>query len=258
MRRVIATVLLLALLAAWHARTTHASPAAPPQTPSAPAPPAQAAAAPSAAGRWEGKLDVPNQPLDVVVDLVAKDGALGGVITIPAQNLEAFPLTGVTAKGASVTFGMAVPGNPTFTGTIDATGKTMTGNFTQGPVTLTFSFTRTGDAKIEPAPPSTAIPKELEGTWEGAIPAPTETLRLVLTLSTGPDGLGKGTLVSVDQGGVEIPVQTVSVSGGKLTLLLPTIAGAWEGALKGAELEGTWKQGPGTTPLTFKRAAAAK
>jgi hypothetical protein len=214
---------------------------------------AQPAASP--AGRWEGKLNVPNQPLDITVDIIAKGSGWDGVISIPAQNLKGYPLLKVTVTGDTVSFGMTAPGDPLFTGKIDATGKTLAGDFTQGGGTLTFSLTRTGDAKIEPPAPSTAIDKALEGTWEGALQAGGGTLRLVLKLSTGADGLGKGVLTSVDQGNVEIAVQTVSQKGPTLTLLIPVIAGSFEGELKGEQLEGTWKQGAGALPLSFKRAA---
>jgi hypothetical protein len=218
---------------------------------------AQAAqSAPSAAGRWEGRLDVPNQPLEVIVDLVQKGAGWEGVITIPAQNLKAFPLSGVTVTGDAVSFAMTAPGSPQFTGKIDATGKTLAGDFTQGGGTLKFSLARTGDAKIEPPPPSTPIGKAHEGTWEGALEGGGRTLRLVLKLSTGADGLGQGTLVSVDQGNTEIKIQTVSLVIDRLRLLLPAIAGSWEGQLNGDQLEGSWTQGPGSRPLTFKRAVA--
>ncbi len=215
---------------------------------------AQPTTAPSLAGRWEGKLDTPNQSLDLTIDIIAKGSGWEGVISIPVQMLKGYPLASVTATGDSASFAMAAPGNPQFTGKIDATGKTWTGEFTQGDGRLPLTLTRTGDARLDPPKPSTAITKALEGSWEGTLTGGPRTLRLVLKLTTGPDGLGQGTLVSVDQGGVEIKVQTVALTAGRLSLLLPAIAGSWEGELKGEQLEGTWTQGPGTSPLTFKRA----
>jgi hypothetical protein len=250
MIRRVAIALFVTAVAAMHPTVAARSAAAP--QPSG----AQPAAAPSAAGRWEGRINTPGQPLDVIVDLVAKGSGWDGVISIPAQNLKAFPLSSITVRGDTVSFGMRVPGDPLFTGKITAAGSTpptLAGDFSQGGGTLTFSLTRTGDAKIDPPRPSTAIGKDLEGTWEGALSLNGQTLRLVLKLSTGSDGLGKGSMVSLDQGGVEIPVQTVSLSGGRLTLLLPSIAGSWEGELKDSQLQGTWTQGPSNRPLAFKR-----
>jgi hypothetical protein len=60
-------------------------------------------------------------------------------------------------------------------------------------------------------------------------------------------------LTSIDQGGVEIPIAAVVQNGMQLKLLLPAIAGSYEGELKEGQLTGTWSQGPGTFPLVFKR-----
>jgi hypothetical protein len=77
-------------------------------------------------------------------------------------------------------------------------------------------------------------------------------LRLGLKISS-QDGAGTGTLTSIDQGGVEIPIAAVVQNGMQLKLLLPAIAGSYEGELKEGQLTGTWSQGPGTFPLVFKR-----
>ena len=61
-------------------------------------------------------------------------------------------------------------------------------------------------------------------------------------------------MVSVDQGGVEIPITTITQAGSHLTLELPSIAGSYSGDLKDGKLVGTWKQGPGSAPLEFTRA----
>ena len=189
MRRVFVTALLFAGgVATMPSPLLAAQPASQPPAAAAPS------AAPSPAGRWEGKLATPMQALDLTVDIVAKGSGWEGVITIPAQNLTQYPLSSVTASGDSASFAMAAPGNPQFTGKVDASGKTWTGEFTQGGGKLPLTLTRTGDAKIDPPKPSTAIDKALEGTWEGTLDVNGRTLRLVLKLSTAPTGLGRGTL----------------------------------------------------------------
>ena len=217
--------------------------------------PLAAQTTPAPAGHWTGAIEIPSGKLEIAIDLRAKGDGWEGTITIPAQNLQGFPLSNVTVKGTSISMTMTAPGEPIFNGTLDASGQKIAGDFSQGGGTIPFSLARAGDAKFEAAVPSTAIGKELEGDWEGTLEAGGRTLRLIAKLSTGPDGLAKGTMVSVDQGGVEIPIQTVAQTGTNLKLLLPTIAGRFEGDLKGTDLVGTWTQGPGTMPLTFKRAA---
>ena len=214
-----------------------------------------AAQTPTASGHWTGVLDTPAQPLDVEVDL--KPGtppAWVGTISIPQQNLKGFPLSSITVDGTSVSFVMAsVPGTPTFKGTLSADGATLSGDFAQGGGSIPFKMTRKGDAVITPPAKSTAITKELEGTWSGALEVGGQTLRLTLKLANGADA-ATGSIISVDQGGAEIPITTITQAESHLTLELPMIGGKYAGDLKDGKLVGTWSQGPGSAPLEFTRA----
>jgi hypothetical protein len=216
--------------------------------------PAVSAQTPSAAGHWTGVLDTPAQPLDVEVDLKPDaPPAWVGTISIPAQNLKAFPLS-VEVQGTAVSFVMAnVPGTPTFKGTLAADGATISGDFSQGGGSIPLKLTRKGDAVFTAPAKSTVITKDLEGTWNGSLAAGERTLRLTLKLANGPDA-ATGSIVSVDQRGVEFPITTITQAGSQLTLELPSIAGSFSGELKDGKLIGTWRQGPGSAPLEFTRA----
>lgn len=212
---------------------------------------AQTATPPS--GHWEGILQVPGQELKVEVDLRGTGSKWEGTISVPAQSLKGFPLGAISVEGDKVTFAMkGIPGDPVFNGTVAKDGKTMSGDFSQGGGTIPFSLTRTGEAKIDPLPKSTPITKALEGSWEGALDIEGKILRLVAKLSS-VNGVGAGTLVSVDQAGVEIPMAAIVQNDAHVQFLLPAIAGSYEGDLKDAELAGKWTQGGRTWPLTFKR-----
>lgn len=212
------------------------------------------APAPSAAGHWVGTLKTPAQPLEVEVDL--KPGtppAWVGTISIAAQNMKAFPLSSIEVQGKAVSFAMAnIPGTPGFKGTLSDDGASLSGDFSQGGGSIPFTMARKGDAVIAAPVKSTAITKELEGAWAGTLTVGERTLRLNLKLATGAVG-ATGSIVSVDQGGVEIPISTIVQAGSQLTLELPTIAGKYAGALKDGKLVGTWSQGPGSMPLEFSR-----
>jgi hypothetical protein len=216
-----------------------------------------AAQAPGASGHWTGAIETPGQPLQVEVDL--KPGtppAWDGTITIPAQNLKFFPLAGVDVQGKAVAFVIpSAPGTPTFKGTLSDDGATIAGDFTQGEASFPFKLTRAGDALSAPAPPkSTAITKEVEGTWDGTLQAGGQALRLTLKLAGGAGG-ATGSIVSVDQGNTEIPIASIVQTGTHLELELPRIAGKYSADLKDGKLVGTWSQGPGTFPLEFARQA---
>lgn len=208
----------------------------------------------AAAGHWEGAIQVPGQELQVAIDLKGDGKKWEGTIGIPAQSLKGFPLSDISVQGDVVSFVMKnVPGEPAFKGTLSKDGKSITGEFAQGGASMPFSLTRTGDAKFEVLPKSTPIDDSLVGTWEGSLDIQGKVLRLAFKLARQADGTGGGTLISVDQGGVEIPIAAVIQNGTRVRLLTPTIVGAFEGELKGDQLAGTWTQGPGSLPLILTR-----
>ena len=216
---------------------------------------AAAQSPPSPAGHWEGSIEVPGQALAVQVDLASKDGAWVGTIAIPAQSLKGFPLSDITVAGAAVGFAMkGVPGNPRFAGTLAADGKALSGEFSQGGGTIPFSLAWKSDAKFEEPPKSTEITKELEGNWEGSLDVQGTVLRLVLKLTNHP-GAATGVMVSVDQGGVEIPITWITQADSQLKFGITMINASYVGDLKDGQLAGTWTQGPGSWPLLFKRPA---
>lgn len=209
-----------------------------------------------ASGHWEGAIHVPNNDLAIQVDLAKNDkGEWLGAIDIPPQNLKGFPLSNISVKGNSVSFVMkGPPGDPSFNGTLASDGKSISGDFLQGGGSTGFELKRTGDARLEAPAKSTPISKELEGAWEGALDVNGQRLRLVLTLANQPDGAA-GSLISLDQGGAEIPVSSITQKDFHLSLEVKTIGGSYSGDLKEGVLAGQWTQGGGTLPLTFQRPA---
>jgi hypothetical protein len=215
---------------------------------------AAAQPAPAPAGHWEGAIQIPGKELKIEVDLARAGDVWEGTINIPDQGLKAFPLTAIAVKADTVAFAMKnVPGAPQFSGTVSKDGKQISGDFSQGGGSVPFSLTRTGEPKIERPPNSTPVTSDLVGSWEGTLTVNGTSLRLIVKLANKPGGPGGGTLVSVDQGGVEIPIAAVVQSGTRLKLLVPDIAGAFDGELKEGMLTGRWTQGPGDWPLVLKK-----
>ena len=54
----------------------------------------------NAAGRWEGTVQIPGRPLEVIVDLAAKsdEGGSQGSITIPGLGIKGAPLSDIAIK----------------------------------------------------------------------------------------------------------------------------------------------------------------
>jgi hypothetical protein len=220
------------------------NPAAPPQAQSGPA------------GHWEGAIQIPGQELQIEIDLADRGGGKWeGAINIPSQGLKAYPLSGIAVQGNTVSFLMkGVPGEPHFKGTVSKDAKSISGDFSQGGGTTTFSLAWKGEAKIAAAAKSTAITKDLEGSWEGAIDVNGKSLRLVLKLANQA-GAATGTLVSVDQGGAEIPITTITQKGAHLNVAVTAVSGVFDLDMKDGQLGGTWSQGPASFPIVFKRSA---
>ena len=96
-------------------------------------------------GHWEGAIDVPNQPLDIKIDLTRKDGSWNGTIDIPAQGATGLSLSDFqiddTEEKPKVRFSIhGVPGNPTFDGKLEE--QTIKGKFTQAGLTFDFHLSR--------------------------------------------------------------------------------------------------------------------
>lgn len=218
---------------------------------------AAAAQAPSdaATGHWEGAIKTPGAELGVMVDLGRDaNGKWIGAIDIPVQGVKGFNLSPVTVDGTAVTFGMkGIPGDPLFKGTVSSDPRTISGDFSQGGMTIPFSLAWKGEAKVEPPPKSTAISKDFEGSWEGALNIQGSTLRLVLDLANGADG-GSGTITSLDQGGVKIPIAQVVQTDATLKLVVSGIGASYEGKIVSGQIDGTWAQSGRQFPLAFKRA----
>lgn len=163
------------------------------------------------------KLDGTATP--IAIDLVISEGKYAGKTQLGL----------VAVTDDAMTLVLAEPGSPARPTAL-----------TQSPLGLT---------KLRP------MPKELEGHWEGAIDADGKTLRVLVKLSTGADGLGTGTFASLDQGtGAEAAIAAVVQVKSRIALIVPALRGTYNGELKDGQLTGTWAQGRVNVPLVLKKA----
>jgi pimeloyl-ACP methyl ester carboxylesterase len=130
------------------------------------------------AGHWEGSIEVPGTPLGVSVDLTESDGVWSGTIDIPLQGARGLALAGVVVDGSAVQFAIAaVPGDPTFKGTLE--GGMIRGTFMQGGQSFPFKLVRGEAVAAQPEPESpdeTGEPIQLEtetGVLGGILRLPT-------------------------------------------------------------------------------------
>jgi len=215
---------------------------------------AQSAVDPS--GHWEGTIKTPNMDLNIEIDLTKNSkGELAGTFGQPAQGVKGVPLSTVAVEGRSIRFVLKAGGSvSTFKGVLSADGKSMSGDAEQDGVTVAFTLTRTGDARITPAPKSPPIGKELEGTWNGTLEAGGRQMRIILKMANQPDGTATGTIMSPDGSGVEIPI-AITHKASNVKIEATSVGASFVGVLNaaGTELVGTWTQGASGLPLTFRR-----
>ena len=157
------------------------------------------------------------------------------------------------SKGMAVGFTMkGVPGDPQFAGSVSKDGKSIGGDFSQGGATLPFTLAWKGEAIRQDRLKSTPVTKDFEGSWEGALDVNGTVLRLRLTFSNAEGG-STGTLVSVDQGGAEVSISSITQTASHLQLNVGAIGATYEGDLEHGQVTGTWRQGPASLPLVLKR-----
>lgn len=209
-------------------------------------------------GHWEGTIQAPDAQVAVTIDL-AKDstGRFVGTFTEPERGLKGLPLSKVTIEDRAIKLVLrAGQGGGTFNATLSADNRSMTGDFVmnEGGYVLPFTFTRTGDAIIAPAPRSPAVARELAATWEGAVDAGGKPLRIIVTMTNHPDGTATGSVMSPDGGGIDIPIAIVQQSD-NVRIEVPAVGAAFAGVLNAekTELKGTWTQGSAALPLTLRR-----
>jgi hypothetical protein len=217
---------------------------------------AAAQAAPKTAGHWEGTLHMPGQELPITVDLAKNSsGAWTGTFGVPGSAQTGLPLGDITADDASIHFTLSVQETATFDGKLSADAKSIVGSASNSQGSVGFELTRSGEAKVNLPPPSSTLPKEFEGRWEGAIDVGGTKLRLAIKLSTGADGKAAGSLISIDQGGQEFPATSVTAEGQKVSVEVRTVGGSYSGLLgANGEIAGEWSQGGMKVALVLKKA----
>jgi hypothetical protein len=215
---------------------------------------AQSTADPS--GHWEGSVQIPGNSVPFAIDL-ARDSKGQWIGAFTGADVKGLPLTKIAVTGPSVMF-QANSEQP-FNGELSADGKTLAGTIILSGYSLPLAMTRTGDGRVDPLPTSAPIGRNLEGTWEGTLQASRGPMRLVLTMTNEANGRATGRVVSVDEGGLLLPV-VITQNGSKVSYAMTVLTGSWAGELSGdgKELSGTYTQGETSLPLTFHRAESGK
>ena len=207
---------------------------------------------------WEGSVQMPNRELRMTVDLAKNSkGAWIGSISLPDGGLIDVPLGGISVAANEVSFVIAgLPKSPSFEGKVSEDGKILAGTATSDKGGAPFELKKTGEADVKVPPPSTSLSKEWEGSWEGILDAPDgRKLRAVIKLARASDGTATGSLVSLDEGSQEFPMNTITQKDKQLQFEIRVIRAKYTGLLNdsGAEISGDYVVQGLKLPLVLKR-----
>ena len=205
----------------------------------------------AAAGHWEGSFSGPNGPVAVQVDLsVNAQGTLVGMLA--AGEVQGVPVANLAVEDRVVRFDIP-SASARFSGTLAADGKSIAGEFVNQAGAAPSALLRTGEARVAAPIKSARVGGEFEGSWNGILEVEGRKKRLVLSMVNQPDGSSVGTIVSLDDGSIELPV-TVAQTGRALRVEVQLNGGVYVSNLTDSnELAGTYTESGIQFPLTFHR-----
>jgi hypothetical protein len=204
-------------------------------------------------GHWEGAVDAPSGPTRLALDLAKNaKGAWVASLGVPEQKMTGLRVTDISVAGSEVRFAAPdLPGSPTFELTL--TDGKLKGALLVQALSLVLEMQRTGDAKVDIAPPSPAVSKELEGDWEGAISLPNgQSIPLAFHFKNQPDQTVEATIDSPSQGAQGLPLKAVAQKGAVVEFAVG-VGGSYQGTLnkEGTEIAGEWTQRSEAPPITL-------
>jgi len=95
-------------------------------------------------GTWNGAISVMGMEFEIIVEFALDETkAIKGTIDIPTQGATDLNLGDIKIEGKKISFMIdspGAPGEPSFAGELDETGKKITGTFTQGGAEGTFNL----------------------------------------------------------------------------------------------------------------------
>jgi len=204
-------------------------------------------------GRWEGTARIPDDELNIIVDLAEQNGAWVGSIIIPGLGVKGTPLTDIKVQTPDVTFAVKGPlGIQMNLRLLDANNK-LAGNFEQAGNHAPATLQKTGPPQVEYPPRSTLVAKELEGEWKGDYEMLGYTRRVSIKFANHPDG-ATADFVVVGRKHNVLPVDLVAQEGDLVTVDSLEMGFSFEGRLRDGKLTGAIRQAAIETPLVLVRA----
>jgi len=203
-------------------------------------------------GRWEGTAQIPDDELNLIVDLSQENGAWVGSIIIPGLGLKGAPLTDIKVQSPDVNFAVKGAVGIQLKLRLDANNK-LAGNFEQAGNRAPATLKKTGPPQVEYPLRSTPVAKELEGEWKGDYEMLGYTRHVSIKFANHPD-VATADFVIVGRKHNVLSVDLVTQEGDLVTVDSHEIGFSFEGRLQNGKLTGAIRQGAIETPLDLERA----
>src|SRR5262245_64053590 len=200
-------------------------------------------------GRWEGTAQIPDEELNLIVDLSQENGAWVGSIIIPGLGLKGAPLTDIKVQPPDVNFAVKGALGIQLKLRLDANNK-MAGNFEQAGNRAPATLQKTGPPQVEYPPRNTPVAKELEGEWKGDYEILGYTRHVSIKFANHPDG-ATADFVIVGRKHNVLPVDLVTQEGDLVTVDANEMGVSFEGRLRDGKLTGAIRQAAIETPLVL-------
>ena len=214
-------------------------------------------------GYWQGTLQAGNNTLRVALKIAERtNGAFRAVFNSLDQGGLDIEATVVSYHAPTVKAEFGGIGGA-FEGKVESGDRVITGNWTQGSATLPLTLERANaqaaaakEADIEAQKDySHTGPNDLPGHWQGTLVVKQAgvKLRLALNIAKLPDGKFSCSMVSLDQGGAEIPASIIEFVPPNVRVEWNSIGASYNGKLENDKLTGAFRQAGAAMPLVFER-----
>jgi hypothetical protein len=214
-------------------------------------------------GRWDGALEIGKERVRLQLRIArSTDGRRVEVsIDVPDQGQKDIPVPALLYHPPDIRIEIDMF-RTTFTGVVSEDGKSIVGQFLEGPggrpAPLTFHRSAMADAP-EPVRSfsfATGEALDIRGYWRGEVESqPGDLSPIGLRIGRLPDGAFEVTMDDFEHGATDVSATRVETTNGVTRIDWKLFRLTFEGKLAadGRELKGQWKMGPKTTTVTFKR-----
>jgi hypothetical protein len=202
-------------------------------------------------GRWEGEAEGPGLVVPVVLDLAPRGDGWAGAATLPGRGARGAALSALALQGSTLSARLPGAAEIGFELQLAPDGAVLSGRFLQGGHAASLVLRRRGPAQLDPAPPATAWPAALDGTWRGRYDIGLGPREVTLRLA----GAGSAMTV-IGRRTTEVAFDEQRVLGAFLFLRAAAFDIAIEAPLvAGARLDALIRQGPFESALVLQREA---